>query len=357
VPYYNLLKELAPADQARATRGIQALRRQKNKEIPRRTLENTLLLATWNIRDFGNEDKRAKGDLDRPGPRLPESYFYLAEVISSFDLVALQEVNTLEALQRVMLILGPSWEYLATDIKPDAGGNDERMVFVYDSRKIWFKHLTGQIVLSGEKQFVRSPFYAAFQAAWFRFSLCTVHILYGDAKDTTEREAEIDDIAGFLAQRVERTQENLILLGDFNILNRKDKTFAPLEKHGWHVPIEHASNIPQTKFYDQIAFKLSSGELQRGPSEPNAGAFDFFKSVFPVKAWEEYYTAALATGRPMASWDKTPGFPDRSRMLTRQEYYKQWRTWQMSDHLPLWIELQIDFTDDYLKVLSKKKSR
>ena len=28
--------------------------------------------------------------------------------------------------------------------------------------------------------------------------------------------------------------------------------------------------------------------------------------------------------------------------------YKQWRTYQMSDHLPMWIEVRVDFSDDYL---------
>ena len=30
------------------------------------------------------------------------------------------------------------------------------------------------------QQFARSPFLVAFQSGWFRFSLCTVHIYYGD---------------------------------------------------------------------------------------------------------------------------------------------------------------------------------
>jgi hypothetical protein len=25
-----------------------------------------------------------------------------------------------------------------------------------------------------------------------------------------------------------------------------------------------------------------------------------------------------------------------------------WRTFQMSDHLPMWVELKIDYSDDYL---------
>jgi hypothetical protein len=31
--------------------------------------------------------------------------------------------------------------------------------------------------------------------------------------------------------------------------------------------------------------------------------------------------------------------------------YKKWRTWQMSDHLPLWAEIKMDFTEAYLRSL------
>ncbi len=361
MPYYASLRPRTPREdmsteeRRRTIAGLQRLRQQKSEQVPARTLNDTLLLATWNIRDFGNEDKRAKPDgTNQPGPRLPESYYYIAEVISAFDIVAIQEINTLAALERVMKILGPSWSYLTTDIKPDEEGNHERMTFVYDTRKVWFKHIAGQIVVE-DTQFVRSPFYAAFQSGWFRFSLCTVHILYGDWKDTRERIREIDKIAGFLSDRAKRTKENMILLGDFNILSREDKTFEPLNRHGWTVPLNFRTNVAKSRNYDQIAFKTRRNRLQRGPSKPNAGAFDFFQSVFLKKDWKAYYEAAAATGRPMTSWDKTMNWPDNDRVLTRREYFQQWRTWQMSDHMPLWLELKINFTDEYLERLAKMR--
>ncbi len=367
MPYYSSLRPSRPIrdistdDRRRTIAGLQRLRAQKTAEIPTRTLKDTLLLATWNIRDFGNEDKRATPDgQSQPGPRLEESYYYIAEVISAFDIVAIQEINTMAALERVMQILGPSWDYLTTDIKPDQTGNHEQMTFVYDKRKVWFKHVAGQIVIDGT-QFVRTPYYAAFQSGWFRFSLSTVHILYGDWKDTSERIREIDTIAEFLSNRADRTGENMILLGDFNILSRKDPTFEPLNNHGWTVPLDFKTNVNKNKSYDQIAFKTQKGKLRRGPSKPNAGAFDFFKSVFRKDEWQGYYDVAAATGRPMTSWDHSINWRDRDkpkdqqRHLTRAQYFDQWRTWQVSDHMPLWIELQIDFTDDYLKRLAKMK--
>ena len=58
-----------------------------------------------------------------------------------------------------------------------------------------------------------------------------------------------------------------------------------LLKHKFKVPkaLRRKTNVAGTKYYDQIAFKLNDGELQRGDSEPNAGAFDFFRSVFRPK--------------------------------------------------------------------------
>ena len=38
-----------------------------------------------------------------------------------------------------MSILGPDWDYIATDVTdPVLGGNGERMTFAFDKRKVWF---------------------------------------------------------------------------------------------------------------------------------------------------------------------------------------------------------------------------
>ena len=35
--------------------------------------------------------------------------------------------------------------------------------------------------------------------------------------------------------------------------------------------------------------------------------------------------------------------------------YKDWRTYQMSDHLPMWIELRVDFSCAYIKRIAEGK--
>ena len=349
--YYRLRRDsVTPETRARTVEGLQRLRDQIRREVPTRTVRDTLLLATWNLRDLGNEDKRfAPGE--GPGARFLESYYYIAEIISAFDLVALQEVNTLGALEKIMGYLGPAWTYLTTDTKRGKGGNEERMTFVYDTRKVLFKRMTGQIVVDAKQQFARTPFHASFQSGWFHFSLCTVHILYGNYRDTRKRVAEIDRIAGFLAERSDETGENIILLGDFNILSRDDATFKPLADHGWHVPLSYDTNVIGTKSYDQIAFHVNEPSLPT----PTGGIFKFFDSVYRDDEFETYYELVKSEGRPVEPWDTTVFWKDKDkpkdkqRVLTREEYYRDWRTWQMSDHVPLWAELKIDFTDAYLE--------
>jgi hypothetical protein len=50
---------------------------------------------------------------------------------------------------------------------------------------------------------------------------------------------------------------------------------------------------------------------------------------------------------------KSPQSPKDAKAAATQ--YRLWRTYQMSDHLPLWAELRIDFADDYLRELSKQQ--
>jgi len=41
---------------------------------------------------------------------------------------------------------------------------------------------------------------------------------------------------------------------------------------------------------------------------------------------------------------------DRTKPVDKKtRYYRDWRTYQMSGHLPKWIEVKIDFGEEYLR--------
>ncbi len=349
MPYYNGLRSVKPQERPRVAAKLSRLRRAlRTQKIPRRTVNDTLLLATWNIREFGARKPKY-------GRRIPESFYYIAEVVSGFDVVALQEVNEdLKDLQTVMRILGGDWEYIVTDVTEGRSGNSERMAFVYDTRKVSFQNIAGEIVLpetklvAGTKQFSRTPFMVAFQAGWFKFKLCTVHIYYGmkSGAKFERRLREISRIGKFMAKRAKEDDEyNYVLLGDFNIVTPDCSTMDALEGSGFKVPpeVRHPTNINEDYFYDQIAFMARPAELLLGDSRPNAEIFNYYKAVFKDDEFDAYKDYIKRT-------DKSYGRYDAEK---RKKYYRTWRTFQMSDHYPLWVELKIDFSEGYLKRLAR----
>jgi endonuclease/exonuclease/phosphatase family metal-dependent hydrolase len=322
------LDKLKKEERARIIKGILKLRERLEAEIPTRTINESLLLASWNIREFAPKNKG--------GERLLDSYFYIAEIVSRFDLIAIQEVrDDIRGLQQVQRILGSDWQYIFTDVSAFAdGGNSERMAFLFDTRKVKLSGLSGEIQLpKSDITFARTPFMVGFKSGWTDFVLTTVHIYYGESTPVDARRlAEIEKVSNFLKKLSEDENaitNNWILLGDFNIFNIKDKTFEALTKAGFeiHKKLQKipGSNVLKTKHYDQIAFKVDKLKFQ---TKDQAGIFDFFETVF-TESDESLYSSYI----PSAYKSK----------------YKEWRTFQMSDHLPMWVNIKIDYSDDYLK--------
>jgi hypothetical protein len=51
-----------------------------------------------------------------------------------------------------------------------------------------------------------------------------------------------------------------------------------------------------------------------------------------------------------AAGSKSPKTPASAAAARTQ--YRLWRTYQLSDHLPLWAEFNVDFSDEYLAELA-----
>lgn len=371
---YAGLRKAMRNDAAAAKRCAERLLAMRRSLGPlrKRKSDSSLLLATWNIRDFDSNKYKF-------GPRLPETFYYLAEIITCFDLVAIQEVDRdLTALETLMRILGREWDYIATDTTEGAGGNNERMAFVFNREKVFFRKVAGEVVLPEgqlvvarkrvkppkdqpdavptdvevKQQFARSPFLVAFQSGWFRFSLCTVHIYYGnDSGEQLERRiAEIERLVEFFAKRQDSASkqekdrqgvvENYILLGDFNVISPEHRTMAALKSEGFTVPAAIDGRKVRAQgehFYDQIAVRVKDPRFR----VVGGGIVDMFADVFRDNDEDR---AIYAPRMPA----KDPEAKAGSRPTTPEALYARWRTWQMSDHAPLWIEIDTDFADDFL---------
>ncbi|MCU0305812.1 MAG: endonuclease/exonuclease/phosphatase family protein [Thermoanaerobaculales bacterium] len=309
--------------------------------IPSR-VDGHLLLATWNIREF---------DSDTYGWRDDEALIYLAEIISRFDLVAIQEVRrSVNALERLVRILGDGWEYVVTDLVAyRTGGNHERLAYVYDTRRVKFRGLAGELSLEPEKEpdgsyrrfaFARDPYVVGFRSEWFKFCLVTVHILWGDsAGEYPPRVREIEAVADAVRDRARSDyawSNHHILLGDFNIFQTDHATYEALANRGFRIPVglqRLPSNIPQTRHYDQIAFMSESIDLLIDVQDVKCGVFNAFKVVYRDDEVDAY-RSELETH---VGADDDPA-----------DVYAMWRTHQLSDHLPMWVQLRTDHAEDYL---------
>lgn len=331
---YTGLRRIEAKARKRICDGLVRLRAGLRADLPPKK-EDSLLLATWNIREFGGT---------KFGGRIDDAMYCIAECISHFDLVAVQEVRAdLQALREVLRYLGPQWDAVYTDVSYADAGNFERLAFVFNKAKVGFTGLAGELVLPSKAaaqkvtQIARTPFVCGFQVGWARFNLCTVHIYYGDdVPDDPRRVEEIGLIGELLSKKAKDymkldsqpaySPEHMVLLGDFNIFQRTDATFEALQKNHFEVPeqlhkLNIGSNVARDKFYDQIAFFKQKVTIEN----TNAGIFDYYKYVFNDEA-------------PFKDLDGGANF-------------KTWRTYQMSDHLIMWSEFSVDRTEAYLKAV------
>lgn len=319
--------EAEPGQAGWIAKRLLRLRRELRERIVDRRRPDSLIVGSWNIRAF-----------DGGRLRLDESYHYIAEIIDHFDIVAVQEIRSdLAPLRRLVTLLGPNWDYFVTDITAGDRGNDERMAFLFDRNRVFFRNLIGEVVLPedqllGTRQFARTPFFASFQAGWFRFTLCSAHIVYGgDAEEgRTLRAEEVRAISRVLADRARSEGEVYILIGDMNIESPDDAIMSALRSEGLDAPLFGPTNLSGTRHFDQIAF---TGERTRTHLLGH-GAFDWRPAVFGPEDRAAYQAPAeVARGEPFADWDRS---------------YPGWTTHEMSDHLPIWVELEVDYSDAYL---------
>ena len=131
-------------------------------------------------------------------------------------------------------------------------------------------------------------------------------------------------------------------MGDFNIISKTDSTMQSLEQNDFIVPEElktiPGSNVSRDKAYDQIAFWNPDREFDYSKLDiAGANVFDYYETIFR-DADEAVYRAE---GKDVNG-------------LKNSNNYQTWRTYKMSDHLPMWIELRTDFSDEYLDFVEEE---
>ena len=300
--------------------GLLALKaRIKAANIPPSKLDESINVAIWNIREFGKK------------PRSDAAIHYIAEILGQFDLIALVELrDKLGDYSRVCRILGPTWDLVYSDWISDSGGNRERVGYLYDRRALHFNGLAAEIepprAKKGmeyltQKSFWRAPYMCSFRAGNFDFIVLATHTRWGDSLEG--RAAELGMLADWIDRRFKdkAVEDNdLIVMGDFNTPSLDDKTFKALTRRGLQIPDSlvdlkvgditvKGSNLGKDARYDQI---LHLPTLKKRFTN-FGGTLDFFGSDARIKEL----------------------FPDAK--YTRAEF-----TYQLSDHFPIWVQIDTD---------------
>ncbi len=310
---------------ARIQQDLDALSTALDEQIPAKAVDN-LLIATWNIRAFASLTRKWTAEGDDSPKRDLRGLRAIIEVLSRFDVIAIQELKgDLRAIRDTMSFLGEEWGFLMTDVTLGDTGNNERLAFLFHRERVKPSGLAAELVVPPERldrleanalreQFCRTPYAVSFVRGKSTFILVTLHILFGDVDDDRIPELnEIADIFSDWARRSNRWHHNLLCLGDFNIDRAGSPLYDAFTRDGLTIP-DVLLNLPRSifdanpmddeeKFYDQIAWfttgsrRLIDLELRTG------GNFDFLPHVY-----------------------------------TEMDMSKSSRSYRISDHYPLWVE-------------------
>lgn len=292
-----------------------------HREIPD-IAENKLLIATWNLTNFGLQKREDK------------HISMMARICSYFDITAIQEIaDDLNHLNKLLEKLGKNYSVLITDI----AGNKERLGYIYNKKKVKPTGMIAELAMRGyEKRkifiqigdqedsltfdgFNRNPYLTTFKAGDFEFTLVNVHLYWSNY---SFRRLETMALSKWAKSRVKKAfppNNDIILIGDFNMakLSADDEIYAPLVKNGLYVPKYDTdligTNLAGDAHYDEIAFFPSRTDEDFAD---RIGVFDFDKVIF------------------QGLWHKT----DREQ---QKKFYKYIR-YYMADHRPLWCQFNIN---------------
>jgi exonuclease III len=346
-----IFPDMKVEEKKRCIEKLLILRQGLRDEIPVKKTDQNLILGTWNIKEFGQTTQRK-----------PESYFYIAEIINRYDLIAIQEIKySLDDINIILRILGTDWAYMMNDITEGNSGNKERSAYIYNKKSVELAGIAGEITLWDEltanssiKQLNRTPYLTGFNAGWKKFSLINLHLHPGEGdnsdgtNDIAIRKEEVRLFLEAVDSKIKNNRfwnNNLIVVGDFNFYNDTLHTI----KDGPAIQLFHSfgfkeinalkginTNVSNSQVYDHLFFYINKYfKIQTDENgEDKGGVFNPFKYVF------------TDADVPLYSNDMREFY---NGSLSDSSYFQRyWKRNQISDHLPVWAEIIIDSSDDFL---------
>lgn len=271
---------------------------------------NALLVATWNIREFGRYTPKWRSATGDSPTRDLRSLLFIAHILERFDVIAIQELQGYtDALREVLRWLNRDmparWRIVVSDVVRGDAGDQERLGYLFDSSRYDLDGLVGEIVIPPEevgvaearldRQFAKTPYAVSFRSVRdtsSAFILLTVHIVWGT--EPALRAAEANRVAEWIedwSAEPHVWDSDIFALGDFNAdrITNPDGSVNPVyQPFAERLTIPDKMNgFPRTifgggknKHYDQITW------YERGPARfsldyDDCGYFDIDTALRP----------------------------------------------------------------------------
>ncbi|AXG71288.1 hypothetical protein KORDIASMS9_03545 [Kordia sp. SMS9] len=351
---------LTDEDKKRTIENLIRLKEGLVEKVPAKKVDDNLLLCSWNIKNFGEIKNRTA-----------ESLYYIAEIINAFDIVALQEVNKdISEFKKVLKLLGSHWKHTLSDVTEGSSGNNERFGFMYDSRRVTHSGLSGELVISPEmmnenpiiRQLKRTPSFTGFESGWQKFSIVSLHLHPGEGgngdgpSDKEIRKEEVKLLMKIMKKKMSKMSfedRNMIILGDTNIYKEDEDIVELIADKGF---VECGglkgkyTNTSQSEIYDRIFLKVQDYFKIGTDAAGNelGDVFHLFDYVYKNEPSEikKYHKLML----------KHKGNPSTLTSDAKFKTYfnRYWKRDQMSDHLPVWLEIKTNSSVNFLKNTLKK---
>lgn len=229
---------------------LRDLRAALDAALPKKLLDRNLIIGTWRWEMFDAVTEKWVADPDGRSAHDLRTIRCFAEVVSHFDVIALQGMmGDARGLRLVMDALGDAWGLMISGLSRESSYN-ERTAFVFDTRKVLPRGLAGQVILpdsqakisAGDRflssQFFRPPMFAGFRCLDRDFTLANIHLVYGK---TAERLAEMRAFSAWLAeisQKGYRWERNFIVLGQLQLMRSGTPLYEAFTASGLQIPPE-----------------------------------------------------------------------------------------------------------------------
>ncbi|RMX62025.1 hypothetical protein DD238_006199 [Peronospora effusa] len=281
--------------------------------------DRALVVASWNIRNIS---------------RRKETFLLqrIADVLSEFDLVALQEVRDLIVLKRLKTML-PGWGYIVSDPvgrkSPGMKLRTERYAFYYRRCVV---RLVDKCALMEDRNnvFTRLPCVATFRATKesgvsnLELTLMNVHVTFGEKERRHDEVVEINRLANEISPSPPNGRK-VVVLGDFN-LSPQD-VLGSLGSHKMALIRSPLTTTVFGKLYDNIWLAREDFSSRNGFDEES----EYFVNSGVLRVDWRYYPCSKSSRASIQN-------PMDAMLPRLQTYMSRVQCgYELSDHCPVWV--------------------